>query len=93
MLVTRKGFLTRDSRAGIPGVAGGLGVPEKSINFWNRVFFARKREKKIGCFFRLLGGGFVLFGGVFAFLGGVFVLLLDFFFSRASAVFCFVLGS
>ena len=31
----------RGRRAGIPGVAGGLGVPAKSINFWKRGVFFR----------------------------------------------------
>ena len=56
-------------RAGIPGVAGRLGVPAKTINFWKRaVFCARKREKKSGCFFRLLGV-FLRFLGVFLCFG------------------------
>ena len=33
------------ARAGIPGVAGCLGVPAKTIIFWKRAFFfARKRD-------------------------------------------------
>ena len=37
-------------RAGIPGVAGGLGVPAKSINFWNR-----EVKKNLGLFFTFWG--------------------------------------
>ena len=59
-------------------------VPEREfpalLVFWayqqNQLFFgrgqflfARKREKKIGCFFRLLGVCFVVLGGVFVVLG------------------------
>ena len=66
-------------RAGLPGVAGCLGVPAKTINFWKRaVFFfsARKRNFFCWCFFPSFGGVFVLLGGVFVFVlfGGIFVL-------------------
>ena len=50
---------TNNCRAGIPGVAGVLGLPANQLFFWGRglrFLFARKRgKKKIGCFFRLLG--------------------------------------
>ena len=79
-------------RAGIPGVAGGLGVPEKPIYFWKRFFFfARKREKNLlGVFFAFCGvflcffGVFLRFLGVFLCFWGVCVCV---FFSRASAFF------
>ena len=62
-------------RAGIPGVAGRLGVPAKTISFWKRaVFFARKRGNFIWVFFSPFGGVFFLLGGVFALFWGVFVL-------------------
>ena len=75
------------SRAGIPGVAGRLGVPAKKVEFWKRaVFFKRK---KMVLFFLAFWRCFCVFsGGVFALLGGVFVLLGCFFcFSRVSALF------
>ena len=64
------------ARAGIPGVAGRLGLPAKTIVFWKRaVFFARKRvEEKNGVCFA--------FGGCFCAFGGIFVLFFCF---RASA--------
>ena len=61
--------------AGIPGVAGRLGVPANAINFLEEGgFFFRVSAKKIiwgilVVFFSPFGGVFVLFGGVFAFLG------------------------
>ena len=73
------------NRAGIPGVAGGLGVPAKTINFWKRaVFFSRvsAEEEKDWVFFSPFGGVFVLLGGVFAFFG-VFLCFLGVFFSFA----------
>ena len=55
-------------RAGIPGVAGRLGVPAKTINFLNwGVFFAFW-----GCFCALWGC-FCAFGGVFVLLGCFFL--------------------
>ena len=59
-------------RAGIPGVAGRLGVPAKTINFWKRaVFFSRVSAKKNWVFFRLLGV-FLCFLGVFLRFWGCF---------------------
>ena len=73
-----------NSRAGIPGVGGRLGVPAKSINFLEEgsFFFARKRVRKNGVFLSPFWGAFVLLGGVFALFGGVFVLFFFFFFAR-----------
>ena len=59
-------------RAGIPGVAGRLGVSAKRINFGKRVFFPRVSAIFLGVFFSPFGGVFVLFGGVFVLLGCVF---------------------
>ena len=59
-------------RAEIPGVAGRLGLPAKTIIFWKRaVFFPRLSAKKL-VFFSRLGGVFVLLGGVFCVLGVFF---------------------
>ena len=45
------------SRAGIPGVAGRLGVPAKTIKFWKRaVLFSRVSAEKNGCFFAFWAG-------------------------------------
>ena len=71
----------------IPGVAGRLGVPAKTIIFWKRaVFFSRVSANfLLGCFFRLLGV-FLCFWGVFLCFWGVFLCFLwVFFVFRASA--------
>ena len=65
----RRGHSPR-SRAGIPGVAGVLGLPAKPIIVWKRAVFLRaSAQKKFGCFFRLLEFFLVLLGGVFVLLG------------------------
>ena len=75
------------TRAGIPGVAGRLGLPAKTIMFWKRasLFVSRiSAKKKKMAFFRLLGVCFVLFGGVFCAFGGCFGGFCFFCFSRAA---------
>ena len=72
-----------------PGGAMGIG-----FCFWRwDLFFARKREKKLGVFFlRFLwcfcffGGDFAFLGGDFAVLGGVFALR-DHYFARSAIFF------
>ena len=78
----------QNTRAGIPGDAGRLGVPARTTNFWKRaVFFPRVSSlKKIGVFF------FVAFLGCFCAFWGVLLrfFFLSFFLSfRASARFFF----
>ena len=73
------------ARAGIPGVAGVLGLPARPTNFWNRDFFRAYARFFLGCFPRLLEV-FLCFWGVFLCFWGVFFLfarpnsLLFFFF-------------
>ena len=60
-------------KAGIPGVAGVLGLPAKPIIFWKRAFFFSRVS------------AIIFFGCFFPSFGGVFCALVFFFFFRASA--------
>ena len=79
-----RGKIVGSDRAGIPDVAGVLGLPAKPIIFLEEgLFFPRvsvSAKKKWVFFFSCFGGVFVLFGGFFV-LGGVCC------FSRVSAIF------
>ena len=71
-------------RAGIPGVAGRLGVLANQFFLKRAVFFSRVSAIFWGVFFSSFGGVFVLFGGVFVVV--LFGCFFFFCFSRVGAI-------